>query len=185
MEEFALVAFLAQSPQPVLAHHCLLTLGVSERTVRAFITCGLHEELAHSSSRFCLGKIKTNNKGEQQTGKRLSSKCSIFVPIETSPFQHAVRYNHVSRKSLLVQRACKAVYPGKMCSKYEMSSGLKVNSFLSESSLSLFPIIHNDPQEKKGRQICSCRIGHQTLTFPHAAGKHVAAANKWIGWSAS
>lgn len=56
VQEFTLVAFLAQSPQPVLAHDCLFTLGVSERAVGAFVTCGLHEELTHSRSRFCLEK---------------------------------------------------------------------------------------------------------------------------------
>lgn len=41
MEELALVPLLAQPPQPVFAHHCLLTTNVAKR---AHAPCGGREK---------------------------------------------------------------------------------------------------------------------------------------------
>ena len=63
MQELALISFLAEAPQPMFAHHTLLTTDVTKRTHGPFSAAILLIELAYSRPRFC-GNLNHINMNE-------------------------------------------------------------------------------------------------------------------------
>jgi hypothetical protein len=61
VQKLTVVAFLAQTAQPVFAQHGLVAFQVAKRTLATFGTARFHEELAYSRSGFLINHAKTKS----------------------------------------------------------------------------------------------------------------------------
>lgn len=68
MEKFTLITLLAKTSQPVLAHHCLFSFGMSKWTQRPSITNVPHKIFTYSCTRLCVNK-EVEGENKATTGK--------------------------------------------------------------------------------------------------------------------